>query len=201
MGRQAGGVKNNSSSRSMVNDKRIGRNRQLAYEYERKGYVVEKNLHPNGAFFAMYNVGKQTHSVEEIEVGRIFAENGFSLTLDKEGTMIRFPDGRNLKIPSSDGTVEGYTHEIYVLRGKPDSRTVAEALKHTHKTFKTDDRYDIQSDVAITIAPNGSNYHRSTIDYGVVEFKRQRDDKETKAKPILYLHIDEGRRKIYYRQV
>ena len=181
------------SANGVASARRIARNQAEADKLEREGYTVERNLHKNGAYFA--KIGQ--HHAHETEVGRIFAENGFAFTLDREGNAKIKINDRTLTLPSSDGHVEGFTHEIYKLSGKPDPRTVAEAIKHSRKKFKPDERKTIQSDVAISIAPKGSQYNRFHIRDGVTEYKRQVRDGETKARPLLYLHVNETTRSIY----
>lgn len=185
-----------SASRN-VSSRRVMRNAIEADELEREGYKVERNKHPNGAYFAVY--GK--HPGHELEVGRIFAENGISLTLDREGMTAKI-NGKTYILPSPDGHLggvpkKGLTHEIYKLGGKPDARTVAEAIKHTYKPFRPDPSKSVRSEVAITISPIGSQYRKENIADGVAEYKRQVSAGETTATPRLYLHVDESRRKIY----
>jgi hypothetical protein len=177
-----------------VKAKRIERNNKDAEKYERMGYKVIRGLHPNGAFFA--DAGN--HPAHEVEVGKIMAENGLSTTLDKEGTVIKFPDGRKYKLPSPDGRLQGHTHEIYSLNGEPSERTVAEAIKHSHKTFKPDDRRSVQAEIAISVAPKGSGYKPRHISAGVKEYKRQVRSGETASKPRVYLHVDMATRSVYY---
>lgn len=177
-----------------ANDKRIERNRKDANRHETNGYNVERDLHPNGAFFAI--IGE--HPAHEVEVGKIMAENGLAFTLDKEGTTIKLPNGRRYKIPTPDGHIEGHTHEIYALNGSPSPRTVAEAIKHSHKTFRPDLRHSVQSEVAISAAPKGSGYKAFHIAEGVREYKRQVREGETAAKPRIYLHVDMTTRSVYY---
>lgn len=185
-----------SASRN-ASERRIARNNAEADQLEQDGYWVERNIHPNGAYFAV--IGE--HPSHELEVGRIFAENGISLTLDREGMTARIK-GRRYILPSPDGHLggvpkKGLTHEIYKLGGKPDARTVAEAIKHTYKPFRPDPSKSVRSEVAITISPVGSQYHKEDIADGIAEYKRQVKAGETTATPRLYLHVDEERRKIY----
>lgn len=177
-----------------VNPKRVERNNKEANVYASEGYLVERNLHPNGAFFAVIG----NHHAHEIEVGRIMAENGLSFTLDREGTTIKLPNGKRYKIPTPDGHIEGHTHEIYAFRGNPDPRTVVEAIRHSRKAFRPDSRRNIQSEVAISLAPKGSGYKASHISSGVSEYKRQVRTGEATAKPRIYLHVDETTRSVYY---
>ena len=169
------------------------RNANDADRLERDGYKVERDKHPNGAYFAIIG----DHPEHEIEVGRIFAENGFAFTLDREGNAKVKIRGQQYKLPSPDGHAEGFTHEIYALNGEPNESRVADAIKHSYKPFKHDRKYDVQSNIAITISPIGSKYKHEHLARGVNEYKRQRAEGETKAKPLLYLHVDEASRKIY----
>ena len=176
-----------------ASERRVTRNNAEADRLEREGYTVERGMHPNGAYFAVIG----NHHQHEMDVGRIFAENGFAFTLDREGSAKIEIRGQQYKLPSSDGHTEGFTHEIYALNGEPNASRVADAIKHSYKPFKRDRRYDVQSDIAITITPKESSYKRSDIAGGVMEYKRQRQEGETNAKPLLYLHVDEATRKIY----
>lgn len=135
--------------------------------------------------------------------GEIFAENGLSFTLEKDGGVkIRLRDGRSLEMPSPDGIVDNsFTHEIMALQGKPSADKVAEGIKHSFKVWKQDKKQRIQADIAITFTPKGTKYHREDIDAGVKEYKRQVKDGQTEAKPLIYLHVDEGHREIYYRNI
>ena len=143
--------------------RRIERNTREADELEAQGYDVERNMHRNGAYFAVIG----NHQEHEKEVGHIFAENGFSFTLDREGNAKVRINGRLFTLPSVDGRVEGFTHEIAALQGEPDGRTVARAISHSHKPFVYDQSKSIQADIAITIAPMGSKYSREHITAGV----------------------------------
>lgn len=78
---------------------------------------------------------------------------------------------------------------------------VAEGIAHSYKYFLAQPSKSVQADVAFTIARIGSGYHRTDIDAGVTEFKRRVTEGETKAKPLLYLHIDEEKRIVYYRRI
>lgn len=174
-------------------NRRIARNNADADILESQGYRVERGKHENGAYFAIIG----DHPQHEIEVGRIFAENGFAFTLDKEGNAKITISGQVYKLPSPDGRVEGFTHEIYALNGEPNAGRVADAIKHSHKPFRRDRRQDVQSEIAITISPIGSRYNRTHIRDGVNEYKRQKREGETNANPLLYLHVNEASRKIY----
>ena len=182
-----------SASRD-VSSRRVLRNAADADKLERDGYKVERNKHPNGAYFAVIG----NHPAHELEVGRIFAENGFAFTLDREGNAKVKIKGQQYKLPSSDGHTEGFTHEIYALNGEPNGGRVADAIKHSFKPFKYDRRHDVQSDIAITISQIGGKYQREHLAAGVAEFKRQRTEEETSARPLLYLHVDESTRKVYW---
>lgn len=174
--------------------RRVIRNCREADELEAQGYVVEREKHSNGAYFAVIG----DHQEHEKEVGRIFAENGFSFTLDREGNAkVRMPNGRLFTLPSVDGRVEGFTHEIYTLNGKPNPLTVAHGIKHSFKPFVFDSKKDVQADIAITFTPNGSEYMKQDIKEGVEEYKRQFLNGETKAMPLVYLHVNEPTRSIY----
>lgn len=180
-----------------ASERRIRHNAEEADKLERQGYIVERNLHKNGAFFAVIG----NHHDHEISVGRIFAENGISFTLEREGNAKIRVNGRTYILPASDGRIVGrlndYTHEIAALEGKPDARTVANAISHSLKPFVPDKSKTIQADIAITIAPKGSQYHRGDIANGVKEYKRRVAEGETKARPKLYLHVNEETRSIY----
>ena len=173
--------------------RRVVRNNRDADELERQGYSVERDKHRNGAYFAVIG----NHLEHEKEVGRIFAENGFSFTLDREGNVKVRIKGRLYTLPSVDGRVEGFTHEIAALRGEPDPRTVARAISHSHKSFVHDQSKSVQADIAITIAPLGSKYKMEHIIDGISEYVRQAAEGESKAKPLLYLHVEEDARAIY----
>lgn len=105
-------------------------------------------------------------------------------------------------MPSPDGIADNsFTHEIMALQGKPSADKVAEGIKHSFKVWKQDKKQRIQADIAITFTPKGTKYHREDIDAGVKEYKRQVKDGQTEAKPLIYLHVDEGHREIYYRNI
>lgn len=173
-------------------ERRKLRNECEATQLQADGYVVERGGHPNGAYFAFIG----NHQEHEKTVGRIFAENGFSFTLDREGNSRIRIKGRLYTLPSVDGHIEGYTHEIAGLQGEPDARTVARAIGHSHKSFVHDKQKSVQADIAITIAPKGSMYSTNSIVEGVKEFRRQVAEGETKATPLVYLHVDETRLEI-----
>lgn len=174
--------------------RRIIRNFFEADELEAQGYAVERDKHSNGAYFAVIG----DHQEHEEEVGRIFAENGFSFTLDREGNAKVRINGRLYTLPSVDGHVEGFTHEIYALKGEPNVQKVVDAITHSRKAFFNDINRSVQSDVAISVAISGSKYNRSHIAAGVIEYRRRLLARETKAKPLIFLHVDEAKRKIYY---
>ena len=175
--------------------RRIERNSHDADELEAQGYTVERGMHRNGAYFAVIG----DHPDHEKEVGRIFAENGFSFTLDREGNAkIKMPNGRTFTLPSYDGRVEGFTHEIYALEGTPNPQAVARGIKHSYKPFVYSPSNSIQADVAITFAPRGSEYRKRDIMEGVTEFNRQYLSGETKARPLVYLHVNGTTRIIYH---
>ena len=180
--------------------RRVSDNHREANRLEKEGYKVEKDIHENGAYFAIIG---DTHKEHEKEVGHILAENGISSSLDIEGNMkIKLPNGKKMILPSLDGHIgTKYTHEIYALQGKPDARTVADGIEHSYKYFKAMPSESKQADFAITISPKGSTYTRKDIDDGVTEFKRRFASGETKANPRIYLHIDEKGRKVYYRNI
>ena len=188
----------NGTTRS--NSRRVVRNRKEASKLEKQGYTVEANLHSNGAYFA-YSKNALPH---EIIVGRIFAENGLSFRIDPQGNkFVKLPDGRKLPIPSLDGNVEGFTHEIANLSKTASASKVADAIEHSYKEFKKDKRYSVQADVAITITTTaeGGAFHREHLSAGVEEFRRRVEAGETKARPIIYLHVDEYNKKIYHRDL
>lgn len=180
---------------SPASQRRKERNAKEADELERQGYKVERNLHENGAYLAVIG---NSHKPHEIEVGRIFAENGFTFTLDRETVKITMKNGQSFTLPAGDGRVEGFTHEISALNGAPDPRNVTDAIKHSRKVFKRDRSKVVQSSVAITVAPKGSGIKKEHIYEGVQEYKRQVRDGQTQAKPIMYLHVNEATRAIYY---
>lgn len=101
--------------------RRISDNHRDANSLEKQGYTVVRDLHENGAYFAFIG---DSHKQHEMNVGLILAENGISMSLDREGVAtVKMPDGRKLTIPSHDGHVEKvFTHEIYALQGKPNAR-------------------------------------------------------------------------------
>ena len=206
MAKASGGTKENPHYGRQVrasdnpSARRVLDNHRESEQLEQDNYSVEKDLHKNGAYFAY--IGK-THTQHEKSVGRIFAENGFSFTLDKEGNVkIKLPNGLKVTLPSVDGHVEkDFTHEIYALEGEPDARTVADGIAHSFKLFSMAPSKSVQADVAITIAPIGNKYHRTDIDEGVTEFNRRVESGEEQANPLIYLHIDEERRKIFHRRI
>ena len=175
--------------------RRIERNSHDADELEAQGYTVERGMHRNGAFFAVIGT---THKEHEKEVGRIFAENGFSFTLDREDVRIKLRTGEIITLPSVDGRVEGFTHEISALNGQPDARNVTDAIKHSRKVSKRNRKIVVQADVVITIAQNDSGFNKAIIKEGVDEYKRLVREGQTSAKPIIYLHVNETTRTIYY---
>lgn len=183
-----------SASRS-ASLRRIERNKREAKELALNGYNVEQNLHNNGAYFA--TKGK-SHVEHEKEVGRIFAENGFSFTLDTEKAKMTLPNGETFFLPSVDGRVHGFTHEISALNGTPDPRNVTDAITHSRKVSKKRRDVVVQANIAITFSPIGSGITREHIAKGVKEYRRLIKEGQTKAKPIMYLHVDEANRKVYY---
>ena len=91
------------SSGTRNNNPRKIRNASLAESYEKQGYEVVRRGYPNNAFVAIYK-GSNPHNQLERTVGEIFAENGLSFTLEKDGGVkIRLRDGRSLEMPSLDG--------------------------------------------------------------------------------------------------
>lgn len=177
------------------------RNMRLTQEYRDKGYEVIANNYPNNAFAAIYQ-GTNPHTEFERTVATIFAENGISITLEKDGINVRLRDGTMFQMPSPDGKLDDiFTHEIMALSGKPSAAKVAEGIRHSFKVWKRDKSVEVQADVAITFTPKGTQFHREDIDAGVAEYKRQVRESETKAKPLIYLHVDEGHREIYYRSI
>lgn len=94
------------SSGTRNNNPRKIRNASLAESYEKQGYEVVRRGYPNNAFVAIYK-GSNPHNQLERTVGEIFAENGLSFTLEKDGGVkIRLRDGRSLEMPSPDGIVD-----------------------------------------------------------------------------------------------
>lgn len=181
---------------------RAATNLKLAAEYKKKGYEVISDKYPNNAFLAIFK-GTNPHNEYERTVGKIFAENGISFTLEKDGGIkIRLKDGRTLQMPSPDGIIDNsFTHEIMSLEGKPSADKVAEGIKHSFKVWKQNRTKSVQADVAITFTPKGTLYNRHDIAAGVKEYKRQVAEGQTVAKPLIYLHVDEGNREIYYRSI
>lgn len=183
-----------------ASSRRIARNNAEADRLELQGYDVTRNMHPNGAYSAI--IGE--HKDHEISVANILAENGFATTLDKEGTAhITLPNGQTFTLPSSDGKVEGFSMEIAALQGNPSAGKVADGIAHSFKAFKVQKGHNLQSEIAITITPQGagSKFNRTHIDDGVREFRRRVREGETSARPLAYLHIDENLRKVWYREV
>ena len=178
---------------SLFSERRRQRNLCEADQLREKGYIVEWCGHPNGAYFAF--VGN--HPEHEKTVGRIFAENGFSFTLEREGRGKVRINGKLYTLPSPDGRVEGFTHEIYALRGEPNIQKVVDAITHSRKAFFNDMSKTIQSEIAISIAPIGSRYNLAYISKGVNEYIRRITNGETKARPLAYLHVDETIRTVY----
>lgn len=170
------------------------RNMTEAVQLEEEGYIVEQCGHPNGAYFSFIG----NHPEHEKTAGRIIAENGFSLTLDREGRGKIRINGKLFTLPSPDGKVEGFTHEIYALRGEPNNQKVVDAITHSRKAFFNDMSKTIQSDVAISIAPADSKYGNTHIANGVKEYLRKVEHGETKAKPLIYLHVNELERSVYW---
>lgn len=72
------------SSGTRNNNPRKIRNASLAESYEKQGYEVVRRGYPNNAFVAIYK-GSNPHNQLERTVGEIFAENGLSFTLEKDG--------------------------------------------------------------------------------------------------------------------
>ena len=189
-----------SASKSQYRAGRKERNEREADRLEAQGYRVTRNLHNNGAFAAVIG----DHKDHEISVVHILAENGLSASLDKEGNLtIKDRRGQTYTLPSSDGRVENFSMEIAALTGTPSAEKVADAIAHSFKAFNPQKGHDLQSSVAITITPLGAgdSFNRTHIDDGVKEFRRRVREGETSAKPLAYLHIDEKRRKVWYREV
>lgn len=204
MAKGPGGTKENPHYATEVkagkgSPKRLSDNHRVANNLEKQGYKVERDLHDNGAFLAV--LGKK-HDAGEIEIGRIFAENGMSFSLGGEGASVVMPDGRKLRLPYGDGQINNsFTHEIYRLNGSPNPATVADGIKHSFKVFSANRSKAFQADVAITAAPMGSAYHKEHIDAGVSEYLRQVNAGEAQAKPLMYLHVDMSARRVYYRRI
>ena len=105
-------------------------------------------------------------------------------------------------MPSPDGIADNsFTHEIMALEGKPSADKVAEGIKHSFKVWKQDRSKSVQADIAITFTPKGTLYQREDIEAGVKELKRQLREGQTMARPLVYLHVDEKSREIYYRNI
>lgn len=189
-----------SASASTYSSKRKARNEAEADRLEKAGYWVRRNMHANGAFAAV--IGK--HEKHEIDVVTILAENGLAASLDLEGNLtIKNRRGQTFTLPSCDGNVESFTMEISALTGNPSAGKVADAIAHSFKAFRPIKGFDIQACVSITITPNesGQKFNMKLIDDGVKEFRRRICAGETSARPLIYLHIDEDSRKVWYREV
>lgn len=178
-------------------ERRWLRNQQEAARLREEGYTVERGGHPNGAYLAFIG----NHQEHEKTVGRIFAENGFSFTLDREGCCKTHIGGKTYTLPSPDGHIAGFSHEIYGFEGIPTPQKVVDAIKHSRKVFKANKSMFIQSDIAISIARRGSGYTTQHITIGVEEYKRQFLNHEAQAKPLLYLHVDEEEKSISYWRI
>jgi len=183
---------------------RVRRNDKLANQYRNDGYEVHSGGHNNHAFWAVKD-GKVKHTDDEREAVKICAENGLSAVLEPEGIVkITLPNGHKLQVPSADGFVHNLSKlsiEIMAMRKQDKVKCVVEAIKHSYKPFPADMSKSVQADIAVSFAPEESGFHREDIDNGVAEFKRQVRDGETTARPLIYLHIDEENRKVYYRNI
>lgn len=181
---------------------RYATNAKLANEYRDKGYEVIQNGYPLNAFVAIYP-NKNPHTEFERKVCEIFAENGISMTLEKDGAYkIKLKDGRSLEAPALDGIADNtLTHEIMALTGKPSVDKVVEGISHSFKVWKHDKNYKLQADIAITFTPLGTKYDRTYMDKAATEFKRLVKTRDIEARPRIWLHVDEGHRKIFYRNI
>lgn len=179
-----------------VNEKRIKRNQRDADKREIGGFRVERNLHPNGAYFAVYG---DTHNEKEITVARIFAENGISMSLGPEGASMRLPSGDMHTFPSFDGKIQRIlSHEIRSVEGKPNVKKVVKTLIHSYKEDNQVPSATKQADVAISFSPKGHSLSPTTIARGVKEYKKGVKNGKIKARPLMYFHVDEGTRSVYY---
>ena len=180
------------------NQRRSERNLADSEALRSGGYdVFTSEYYPNNAFFAIEK-GSKHHEHEKL-VCEIAAENGLSMTLDKEGNVkVRLKDGSTHWAKSLDGTIERFTQEIMALDGEPDVRKVSEAIEHSFKENKVSKK---QADVAISITPAGSKYTTAHILAGVEEYKRRLREGETKARPMIHLHFDAKGRKVYVNKL
>ena len=64
-----------------------------------------------------------------------------------------------------------------------------------------DTKHSVQAEVSVTFSPIGSEYDEQIIADGVEEYKRQLMGGETKATPLLYLHVNESERAIYHWKI
>lgn len=185
-------------SYSTPNMRRSARNLAEAEALRKLGYeVYTSDEYPNDAFYAIEKGSK--HYEHEKIVCEIAAENGLNMTLEKDGTVkVRLKNGTTLRAKSLDGTIEKFTQEIAALKGIPDVSKVSEAIEHSLKKNAVSEK---QADVAITITPAGSKYKTSDILAGVEEYKRKLRTGETKAKPMVHIHMDAQTRKIYVNKL
>ncbi len=190
-------------------ERRKNENLRLRNEYA-KTMIVEDLGHPNGAFFAYdpqrkNEVGKE----HELTAGRIVAKNGLYITLDKEGKVkIQIPGRSGMRIPSGDGVVQGFSHDIYGFKSHIDKSEyhkviskVITGITHSYKPFRPDLSKSFQADVALTIATKDSNLTIEDINNGVAEFIRGKQNNEYFASPKLYIHVSEADGKVYYFKI
>lgn len=191
-----------SASVTHFSSRRYEGNQREANRLMSEGYEVKRNMHENGAFFALKD-GKVKHDEWERTLGEIFAENGLSFTLEPDGTSkIKLKNNTTIFLPALDGKVESLSHEIMGLRGKKaDVGKVVEGIKHSRKPLKDGSGKVLQADVAITYTIEGSPYHRTHMDSAAKEYKRQYSEGETDARPLIWLNVDLPNRKIYYRSI
>ena len=78
------------------------------------------------------------------------------------------------------------------------SKLLTQAFAGDPKPFVYSPSNSVQADVAITFAPRGSEYRKRDIMEGVTEFNRQYLSGETKARPLVYLHVNGTTRIIYH---
>ncbi len=183
--------------------KRLMENESLASEYA-KTMVVEKALHPNGAFFAYDKDRLVEDKMHEFVAGRIIAENGLYMTLDKEGhAKVQLPGRNAIQPPSGDGVLQGLTHEIYGFKSKPANndqvtQKIIDGITHSFKPFKPDSSYNFQADAAVTIATKGSGITIRDVNTAVRAFVEGKKQGFYKASPKLYIHVSEEDRTVHY---
>lgn len=191
------------SANTTPTKKRIEDNKKKEAEYE-KSMIVEKDLHPNGAFFAYDGGRKIPDKMHEFTAGRLVAKEGLYFTLDKEGHVkVKLPGRNDMEKPSGDGIVQGLSHEIYGFHSRPPKEEnvtskIIEGIAHSFKPFKPSSKYNYQADVAITIAVKGSGITIKDINKALREFNAGRKNGTYKANPKIYIHVSEEDEKVYY---